>query len=62
MKLKYPPQEINVEERKDGTLILSSPLKLEESEINIHSRFKKTCDEFPHNVWLAEREDKFGKS
>ena len=61
MKLKYPPQEINVEERKDGTLILSSPLKLEESEINIHSRFKKTCDEFPHNVWLAEREDNIWK-
>ena len=57
MKLIYPPQEINVEERKDGTLILSSPLKLEEAEVNIHSRFKKTCDEFPHNIWLAERVD-----
>jgi len=57
MKLTYPPQKINVEKRKDGTLILSSPLKLEEAEVNIYSRFKKTCDEFPNNIWLAERED-----
>jgi feruloyl-CoA synthase len=57
MKLTYPPQEIKVEKRKDGTLILSSPLKLEEAEVNIYSRFKKTCDEFPNNIWLAERED-----
>jgi len=35
MKLTYPPQKINVEKRKDGTLILSSPLKLEEAEVNI---------------------------
>ena len=47
MKLSYPPQEINVEKRKDGTLILSSPLELETVEVNIHSKFKKTCHEYP---------------
>ena len=50
MKLTYPPQEIDVEKRNDGTLILSSPIKLEQPEINIHSKFKKTCDEFPNNI------------
>ena len=44
MKLTYPPQEIDVEKRNDGTLILSSPIKLGQPEINIHSKFKKTCD------------------
>jgi len=57
MKLTYPPQEINVEERKDGTLILSSPLELEEVEVNVHSRFKKTCEKFPKNIWLAEKKE-----
>ena len=38
MKLTYPPQEIDVEKRNDGTLILSSPKKLEQPEINIHSK------------------------
>ena len=57
MKLTYPPQEIDVEKRNDGTLILSSPIKLEQPEINIHSKFKKTCDEFPNNIWLAEKLD-----
>ena len=57
MKLTYPPQEIDVEKRNDGTLILSSPIKLEQPEINIHSKFKKTCDEFPNNIWLAEKVD-----
>ena len=55
MKLSYPPQEINVEKRKDGTLILSSPLELETVEVNIHSKFKKTCHEYPKNIWLAEK-------
>ena len=55
MKLSYPPQEINVEERKDGTLILSSPIELEKVEVNIHNKFKKTCNEYPKNIWLAER-------
>src|SRR6056300_2072520 len=55
MKLSYPPQEINVAKRKDGTLILSSPLELETVEVNIHSKFKKTCHEYPKNIWLAEK-------
>ena len=58
MKLTYPPKKINVEKRRDGTLILSSPLKLEKAEKNIHSRFKKICEKFPNNIWLAERTDK----
>ena len=37
MELTYPPQEINVEKRDDGTLILRSPIKLETPERNIWS-------------------------
>jgi len=57
MKLTYPPQKLDVEKRDDGTLILRSPLKLEESEVNVGNKFKKTCEQFPENIWLAERTD-----
>ena len=57
MKLTFPPQEIDVETRDDGTLILRSPLKLEKSEVNVGNKFRKTCEQFPENIWLAERDD-----
>ena len=57
MKLTFPPQEIDVETRDDGTLILRSPLKLEKSEVNVGNKFRKICEQFPENIWLAERDD-----
>ena len=57
MSLSFPPQELDVEKRKDGTLILRSPIKLEEFEINIGNKFKKTCEQVPENIWLAERDN-----
>ena len=57
MKLSFPPQELDVEKREDGTLILRSPIKLEEYEINVGNKFKKTCEQVPENIWLAEREN-----
>ena len=57
MKLSFPPQELDVEKREDGTLILRSPIKLEKCEINVGNKFKKTCEQVPENIWLAEREN-----
>lgn len=57
MKLSFPPQELDVEKREDGTLILRSPIKLEEYEVNVGNKFKKTCEQVPENIWLAEREN-----
>ena len=57
MKLSFPPQELDVEKREDGTLILRSPIKLEEYEINVGNKFKKTCEQVPENIWLAERDN-----
>tara|TARA_B100000686_G_scaffold96929_1_gene103710 strand:- start:2631 stop:4451 length:1821 start_codon:yes stop_codon:yes gene_type:complete len=56
MSLTFPPQEIDVEKRENGTLILRSPLKLEECELNVWSKFNKICKEFPDTIWLAERD------
>ena len=58
MELTYPPQEINVEKRDDGTLILRSPIKLETPERNIWSKFKQTCNLYPDTIWLGERNGK----
>ena len=57
MKLSFPPQELDVEKREDGTLILRSPIKLEEYEVNVGNKFKKTCEQVPENIWLAERDN-----
>ena len=57
MKLSFPPQEVDVEKREDGTLILRSPIKLEEYEVNVGNKFKKTCEQVPENIWLAERDN-----
>ena len=56
MTLTYPPQEINIEKRADGTIILSSPIQLATPEKNIWNKFKQTCEEYPDTVWLGERE------
>ena len=56
MSLVYPPQEVDVEKRQDGTLILRSPMKLGECEVNVGNRFKKTSEKFPDTIWLAEKE------
>ena len=45
MSLTFPPQEIDVEKRENGTLILRSPLQLEECELNVWSKFNKICEE-----------------
>ena len=55
MELNYPPQEINVEKRDDGSFILRSPLKLEECEKSVGIKFRKTCEEYKNSIWLAER-------
>jgi feruloyl-CoA synthase len=57
MKLSFPPQELDVEKREDGTLILRSPIKLAEYEVNVGNKFKKTCEQVPENIWLAERDN-----
>jgi len=56
MSLTFPPQEIDVEKRENGTLILRSPLQLEECELNVWSKFNKICKQFPDTIWLAERD------
>ena len=61
MELTYPPQEINVEKRDDGTLILSSPIKLETPERNIWSKFKQTCNLYPDTIWLGKGTVKNGE-
>ena len=53
MELNYPPQEINVEKRDDGSFILRSPLKLEECEKSVGIKFRKTCEEYKNSIWLA---------
>ena len=55
MDLHYPPQEIDTEEREDGTIILRSPLKLGECEKSVGEKFRKTCKAYHNNIWLAER-------
>ena len=55
MELTYPPQEIDVETKEDGTIILRSPLELGECEKSVGQKFRKTCKEHKDSIWLAER-------
>ena len=50
MKLTYPPQEIDVEKRNDGTLILSSPIKLELPTVTVSLLFESITDDCLPNL------------